>query len=73
MTLKSDAKFEEKLSCCLESEEKFGKFSPEHLKVPKSELWWNPFAQSRKCMNLKFMCHDNEVWYENWRGTDLSF
>ena len=54
MTLKSDAKFEEKLTCCFESDEKFGKFSPEHLKVPKSELWWGPFAQSRKCMTLKF-------------------
>ena len=34
--------------------EEFGKFSPEHSKVSKSELWWNPFAQSRKCMTLKF-------------------
>ena len=34
--------------------EKFGKFSPEHLKVSKLELWWDPFVQSRKCMSLKF-------------------
>ena len=33
--------------------EKFGKFSPEHLKVSKLELWWDPFVQSRKCMSLK--------------------
>ena len=32
MTLRSDAKFEEKLTCGLENEE-FGKFSVEHLKV----------------------------------------
>ena len=34
--------------------EEFGKFSPEHSKVSKLELWWDPFAQSRKCMTLKF-------------------
>ena len=34
--------------------EKFGKFSPEHLKVSKLGLWWDPFVQSRKCMSLKF-------------------
>ena len=115
MTLKSDAKFEEKLTCCLENDrrnfanfhqstrkcqnwnfnkillskyilfelqkyrgvifhdteelckfwrktdqwfekrhEKFGKFSPEHLKVSKLGLWWDPFVQSRKCLSLKF-------------------
>ena len=32
----------------------FGKFSPEHLKVSKLELWWDPFVQSRKGMTLKF-------------------
>ena len=34
--------------------EKLGKFSPEHLKVSKLGLWWNPFVQSRKGMTLKF-------------------
>ena len=38
MTLKSDAKFEEKLTCCLENDKKFGKFLPEHLKVSKLRL-----------------------------------
>ena len=33
---------------------KFGKFSPEHLKVSKLELWWDPFLQSRNGMTLKF-------------------
>ena len=32
--------------------QKFGKFSPEHLKV--SKLGWDPFVQSRKGMTLKF-------------------
>ena len=35
MATKSDAKFEEKLTCGLENDKEFGKFSPEHLKVPK--------------------------------------
>ena len=34
--------------------EKFGKFSPEHLKVSKLGLWWDSFVQSRKFMSLKF-------------------
>ena len=34
--------------------EKFGKFSPAHLKVFKLGLWWDPFIQSRRCiMRLK--------------------
>ena len=54
MTLKSDAKFKEKLTSCLEKwHEEFGKFSPERLKVLKLELWWDPFVQSRKYVTLK--------------------
>ena len=44
---KTDLRFEKRL-------EKFGKFSPEHLKVSKLGLWWDPFVQSRKGMTLKF-------------------
>ena len=36
------------------SHEQFCKFSPEHPKVSTLELWWDPFVQSRKCMNLTF-------------------
>ena len=32
----------------------FGKHSPEHSKVSKLKLWWDPFVQSRKCMSWKF-------------------
>ena len=42
--------------------EKFGKFSPEHSKVSKLEIWWNLFVQSRKCMSLEFT---EEIW--QWR------
>ena len=34
--------------------EEFGRFSPEHSKIWKLGLWWDPFIQSRKCMSLKF-------------------
>ena len=34
--------------------EEFGRSSPEHLKVSKLGLWWDPFIQSRKCICLKF-------------------
>ena len=35
--------------------EKVGKFSPDHLKVSKLKLWWDPFVQNRKGMTLKFV------------------
>ena len=35
-------------------QEEFGKFSPEHWKVSKLGLSWNPFVQNRKCTSLKF-------------------
>ena len=53
MTLKGDAKFEEKLIWFRKWHEEFGKFSPDHLNLSKLELWWDPFVQSRKCMSLK--------------------
>ena len=56
--------------------EKFSKFLPEHTKVSKLGLRWDPFIQSRKCMRLKLcvmtMYHDNEEWYKIWRGIDSS-
>ena len=44
---KTDQSFEKR-------HKKFGKFSPEHMKVSKLGLWWDPFVQSRKVMTLKF-------------------
>ena len=46
MTLKSDAKLEEKLTCGLENDIR-NMFLPEHAKVSKLGLWWNFFIQSR--------------------------
>ena len=45
-------------------QEESGKFSQEHWKVSKLYgIWWDPFIQSRKCMNWKF----TEVMSWQWR------
>ena len=33
--------------------EEFGKFSPNHSKMSKLQLWWDPFVQNRKRNSLK--------------------
>ena len=54
MTLKNYANFEKKTDLWFEKRlDKFGKFSPEHLKVSKLGLWWDPFVQNRKGMIVK--------------------
>ena len=50
MTLKSGAKFEEKLTCCLENGMR--NLANFHQSTKKCQNW--NFAQSRKCMTLKF-------------------
>ena len=40
-----------KLTCGLENNGEFDKFSPEHLEMSKLELWRDPFIQNRKCMS----------------------
>ena len=39
--------------CFQKWHKEFVKFSPEHLKVSKSGLWWDSFIYSTKCMNSK--------------------
>ena len=53
MTMKSHLKFEEKLTCGLENDEHFGKFSSEHFKMSALIFSWDLFVQSRKCMSDK--------------------
>ena len=40
--------------CFQKWHEEFEKFSAEHLKVSKLELWWDSFVQSWKCIRLRF-------------------
>ena len=71
MALKSDAKFKEKLTCGLENEKEFGKFSPEHSKV--SELDFDLLSKVENVWAKIYwgvMCYGNEEWYKisirNW-------
>ena len=55
MTLKSDAKFEEKLTCCLENDMR--NFANFHQSTRKCQNWNFDkilFVQSRKCVSFKF-------------------
>ena len=45
--------------------EEYGKFSPEHLKVSKLGLWWDPLIPSRRSMSLKFTQRSYASWH--WR------
>ena len=56
--------------------EEFGKYLPEHSKVSKLVLSWDPFIQSRKCVNLKYtdnLCYNNEKWCRIGRAIDFVF
>ena len=54
MTLKSHAKFEEKLTSGSENDMRnLANFYQNHLKVSKLVFPWNPFVQSKKCMSYK--------------------
>ena len=45
--------------------DEFGKFSPDHSKVSKLGLLWNPFIQKRKYMSLKFTEELNVMTMKN--------
>ena len=54
MTLKSNRKFEEKMTCGFENDIKnLANFYQSTLKS-QNWTWCGPFMQSRKCMSLKF-------------------
>ena len=40
--------------CSQKLQEEFAIFSPQHVKVSKSGLWWDSFVQSWKFMSLRF-------------------
>ena len=55
MTLESDAKFEEKLTCGLENNMRnLANIYQSTCKSSKLGHWWDSFVQSWKCMSLKF-------------------
>ena len=77
MTLESDAKFEEKLTCGVETDIKnLAKFHQSTIESLKIETLMGSICPKYTICALKIysgvMCHDNEEWCEIWRGTDLS-
>ena len=61
------ATFEEKLLCAFKNDMRnLANFHHSMFESLKLGLWWNPFIQSRKFLNLKFtgefLCQDSEEW-----------
>ena len=77
MTLKGDAKFEEKLTCGLENDMR--NMANFHQSTWKSQNWDfdGILYPKKKTYELKIhrgvMCYDNEEWCKIWRGVNLSF
>ena len=78
MTMKSHAKFEEKLTSGLENHMKNLANFHQNIESLKICTLWGSFIRSRKCMSLKFtgelwvMSYDNAEWCKTWKGIDLS-
>ena len=77
MIMKSHAKFEEKLTCCLENDMK--NLANFRQNTWKSQIgtFMGSFCPKKKMHELKIyrgvMCNDTEEWWKIWRGIDLSF
>ena len=72
MTLKGDAKSEEKLTCGLENDMR--NMANFHQSTWKSQNWdFDGILFDELKIHRGFMCHDNEEWCKIWRGIDLSF
>ena len=77
MTLKGDAKFEEKLTCALENNMR--NLANFHQNNWKSQSWdidgilLSSVGKYELKIHRGVMSHDNEEWCKIWRGTDLSF
>ena len=57
--------------------EKYGNFSPKHLKVSKLGLWMDGFIKNKKYMSLEIyrgvMYHGNDKWGKIWRRIGWPF
>ena len=77
MTMESDAKYEEKLACCLENDMR--NFENVHQSTWKCQNWnFDKILLSKVenvwASNLQgVVYHDNEEWHKNSRGTDFLF
>ena len=76
MTVKSHAKFEEKLTSSLEMTWGIWKIFTRTLGSVKIGTFMGSFCPKYKMYELKIyrgvMCNDSEEWWEIWGGIDLS-
>ena len=76
MTLESDAKFEEKMTCGLENNMRNLAIFTRALQSLKIGTLMGFFCPTLLMYELKIyngvMCHGNEEWCKNWRGIYLS-
>ena len=72
MTLKTDAKFEEKLIFCFKNDRNLVNFAPSTRSLKNLHFHWFLLC---KVFNVwpKKIFHDNEEWCKIWRKTDLRF
>ena len=76
MTLKREAKFEEKLICCFKNDKNLVNFDLSTQKSQKYAFWLAPFVKSITFDLKKFIgviFHGTEESWKIWRKTDLWF
>ena len=77
MTLKIDAKFEDKLIFCFKKWQELGKIWPEHSQVSKACNFIYCYCAKYLMFDLKnygeVLFHDTEGWCKIWRKTDMWF
>ena len=77
MTLKSDAKFEEKLTCYFKNDKNLVNFDLSTPKSCKFALWLVCYCVKYLMFDLKqyrgVIFHDTEEWFKIWRKTNLWF
>ena len=75
MKLKRDKKFGEESTCRFKIDTR--NLTNFYQSTRKCQTLMGSFCPQKKINELKtysgVMCHENEEWYKNWRGTDLSF
>ena len=77
MTLKTDAKFEEKLTCDLENHMRNSEKFYRSTRMSQNWDFNGIFSSKVEVYKLKVhrgvMYHDAEEWSKTWRGINLSF
>ena len=64
MTLKSDAKFEEKPICCFKIDKNLMNFDTSTQKHQKSALWLVPFVYTEVSCKI---WRKTDLWFQRWQ------